>query len=248
MQIFQEQFRSILWQIVDTVLPPRCIVTGDFVDRQGMVAPAAWLSLDFITDPFCNVCGFPFDFQVDENMLCTSCLESRPQYETARAALKYNDASRNMILGFKHADKLHFVESFVPWLKRCGDKMLAEADYIIPVPLHRWRLLSRRYNQSALIANALANETGHDYIADALVRVRATPPQGHMSAKDRFKNVRRAFIVNQRWTPEIKGKNVVLIDDVYTTGATVKECTKALLQAGVAKVNVLTLSRVVYHD
>ena len=228
---------------IDAVLPPRCIVSGQIVERQGQVAPDIWAGLDFIADPFCTICGFPFDFEVDEDSQCASCLALPPPYETARAALKYGDTSRDIILGFKHADKTFAVTAFVPWLKRAGKEMLVEADIIAPVPLHYWRMVSRRYNQSALIAQALAKETNKEIIADLLKRTRATPTQGHLNAKQRFRNVRRAFAMNKKH--DVRNKVIVLIDDVYTTGATIKECTKVLVKAGAKKVHVLTLARVV---
>ncbi|MCK5285511.1 MAG: ComF family protein [Alphaproteobacteria bacterium] len=246
MQTFHGQVKFLFQKFIDLILPPRCVLTGDLVDRQGMLSPLAWASIDFITEPFCDVCGLPFEFEVEKGSLCTACLDNRPPYETARAVFKYNDSGRSMILGFKYADKTYAVKAFAPWLKRAGDSMLAKADYIIPVPLHYRRLISRRYNQSALIAKTLADETDNAYVADMLMRIRATVPQGHMNSKERFKNVKSAFAVNDRYASEIKGKTIVIIDDVYTTGATVRECTKALLKAGVASVHILVLARVVY--
>jgi ComF family protein len=236
---------GFLTQAVDMVLPPRCIITGDTVEAQGMVAPRAWAELDFISSPFCNACGFPFDFEADGESLCGPCVSERPAYESARATLKYNESSRGLILGFKHGDKTHAVRAFVPWLKKTGEYMLACADYLVPVPLHRWRLVSRRYNQAALIAQALSKECGLAVILDGLERVRATPSQGHLTAKQRFKNVKKAFTLNPKAREKIKGKTIVLIDDVYTTGATVQECTDVLLKGGAAQVHVLTLARVV---
>lgn len=228
---------------LDAVLPPRCIVSGLAVERQGQVAPEVWAGLDFITDPLCAVCGFPFDFEVEGEARCAACLALEPPFETARAALKYGKTSREIILGFKHADKTHAVLAFTPWLKRAGKEMLAEADMIVPVPLHYWRMIARRYNQSALIAQVLAREVNKPAVMDLLKRVRATPTQGHMNAKQRFRNVRRAFAVNRKY--DVKGKVIVLVDDVYTTGATVRECAKVLKKAGAGKVHVLTLARVV---
>ncbi len=236
---------SLLKQAVDIVLPPRCVVTGDMVERQGMMAPQAWAALDFIAAPFCGSCGIAFEFEVEDKTLCAECLVDMPPYKTARAALKYNDRSRDLILGFKHADKIHAVKAFIPWLKLAGEGMLGQADYLVPVPLHRWRLLSRRYNQAAVIAYALAKNTGLECLPDALARTRATTSQGHLTIKERQKNVRRAFAFNPRYQDQLKGKTIVLIDDVYTTGSTVRECTKVLLKAGAKAVHVLTLARVV---
>ena len=178
-------------------------------------------------------------------MMCTQCAVERPPFMQARAVLKYNDSSRDVILGFKHADKLHIVRAFVPWLLRAGADILSNAELLVPVPLHRWRLLSRRYNQAALIAQALEKHTDVVCIPDALLRTRATPSQGQLRAGERLKNVRKAFAVNPRRRGRIANKRVVLIDDVYTTGATVGECTRALLAGGAAEVRVLTVARVV---
>lgn len=234
--------KNAAMKAVDIVLPPRCVLSGDLVERQGMIAPAAWASLDFIAPPFCDCCGRPFEFEVGQGALCVECLEDRPSFNTARAPLKYNDASRDLILGFKHGDKTHAVLAFVPWLQRTGADMLAYADYLVPVPLHRWRFMRRRYNQAAIMAYALSKVTNIKCIPDLLMRMRPTATQGHLNPGERQKNVRKAFALNPRC--DVKGKNIVLIDDVYTTGATVKECAETLLKKGAARVDVLTLARV----
>ncbi len=234
--------------ILDAILPPRCIVSGAVVERQGMVDPAVWSELDFIAGPICACCGFPFAFEAGPDALCAACLADRPPYETARAALMYGGTARDVILKFKHGDQLHAVHSFVPWLARAGQEMLTVCDVIVPVPLHHWRLFRRRYNQSALISDHLARACCKPCVKDALVRLRSTPSQGHLGHNERQKNVKNAFRVHHRRMDVIRGKTVVLVDDVYTTGATVRECTKALLEGGVAAVHVLSLARVVKPD
>ncbi len=233
-------------KLIDAVLPPRCPFTGEIVDSQGTVSPEAWAKLSFITSPQCHACGFPFEFAVPAGSgetLCAACLAERPEYSKARAALVYNDASRDFILGFKHGDQIHAVVSMMPWLKQAGVDILPDTDLIVPVPLHRWRLLRRRYNQAAIIGRAVAKETGKAFMADALLRTRATPTQGHLKAKERAENVRKAFSLHPK--RNVAGKKVLLIDDVYTTGATVRECVKVLKKAGATEVFVLTLARVV---
>ncbi len=240
------KFSQAFLRFTDLVLPPRCVVTGEIVDRQGMMAPKAWAGLDFIAAPHCNTCGIPFAYDAMDGGegACLSCLEHPPPYASARAAVKYNDTSRTLILAFKHSDKTHMVETFVPWMKQAGKEMLAKADALIPVPLHRWRLLSRRYNQSALLAQVLSRETGIPAYPLALQRTRATPSQGHLTAGERHKNVKAAFAVHPAYIKKLEGQTVVLVDDVYTTGATVNECAKVLRKAGAAHVYVLTLARV----
>lgn len=210
-----------------------------------MLAGTAWEKLRFIAAPLCDCCGLPFEIEAGPGTLCLACIEKRPPYRSARAALAYDEESRKMILGFKHGDQTHITHSFTPWLRRAGRDMLGGADLIMPVPLHRWRLLRRRYNQSALLAATLARATGKTWLPDTLRRVRATESQGFKRARERRANVRRAFIVPEKQKHLIKGRAIVLVDDVYTTGATVQECTKTLLAAGAASVDVLTIARTV---
>lgn len=239
---------NALLQILNFILPPRCIVSGEVVDTQGMLSPKAWGELNFIADPQCNRCGFPFDFDtgdVNEGNICAGCHKNPPLFDKARSALIYDDASRNVILSFKHGDQTYALPSFMPWLQQAGRGIVGRSDYIVPVPLHRWRILRRRYNQSALIAKYLSREVHVPYLLDGLERKRATQTQGHLNANQREKNVKNAFSVPDKHLAKIHGKTILLIDDVYTTGATVNECTKVLLKAGAVSVNILTLARVV---
>jgi ComF family protein len=241
---------SYLAQLVDFILPPRCIVTGDIVDKQGMISPQAWSNLRFISMPQCACCGIPFDFEFEGDNLeigasCAACLKDKPVYHKARAALVYDDASRALILPFKHGDKTHFALGFIPWLKQAGAALIDQADIIMPVPLHRFRLLQRRFNQAGIMAHYLAKACDKPCLLGGIERIRATPTQGHLRVKERQKNVRRAFAIPPKYREGIKGKAILLVDDVFTTGATVNECTKALLGAGAMRVDVLTLTRVV---
>ena len=239
--------QEIIKSGVNIILPPRCPLSGDIVDAQGMISPEGWGGLEFITDPLCNHCGIPLDYDVGEVGKCMSCLDNPPEFNSARAAFRYNDISRNLILGFKHGDKTHIVRSFAPWLAQAGKGMLANADYLLPVPLHHLRLVSRRYNQAALIAESLSKHVGIAHLPMAIKRVRSTPSQGHLSTKDRLENVSKAFDVPIKYRGRLKGKSIILIDDVYTTGATAHECTKILRKYGAAQVHILTLARVI-HD
>jgi len=241
-------FMSLINTLIDTILPPRCIVTGDLVDQQGMISPKAWGELNFIADPQCHRCGFPFDFddgEAKEGNICAGCHKKPPVFNHARSALVYDDMSRNVILGFKHGDQTHAVLSFMPWLLRAGEEILAQSDYLVPVPLHRWRMLRRRYNQAGVISQYLSKDTGIPVFLDLVERNKATVTQGHLRTNERQKNVRGAFTVPEKYKAQIKNKHICLIDDVFTTGATVNECTKILLKSGAASVNVLTLARVV---
>ena len=168
-----------------------------------------------------------------------------PAFDRARAVFRYDDASRGLVLGFKHADETHAAPAYGRWLARAGADLLTDADLVAPVPLHRWRLLYRRYNQAALLAHAVARQSGVRLAVDLLARRRHTPQQGRMSSLARRRNVRSAFAVRPQWRQAVEGKRVLLIDDVLTTGATVEECARVLLRHGASGVDVVTLARVV---
>lgn len=236
---------------LDAILPPRCLLTGEVVEATGMLSPSVWTKLNFISKPFCGACGLPFDIDAgegeseDRENLCGACLSEPPPFSHARAALRYDDESREIILAFKHGDRTEAVRAFAPWMRRAGADILEQADLLLPVPLHRWRLLRRRYNQAALIARALSDLSGVPWRAGALVRTKSTPAQGHMNHTERTENVRNAFAIAPRQCAAIQNKNIVLVDDVYTTGATVGECARVLTKGGAKTVTVLTLARVV---
>lgn len=241
----QNSKKSLWIKVINLILPPRCVVSGEIVGEQGTLSAQVWKNLRFITPPFCALCGYPFEFEAGPDSRCGACLAEEPPFAAARSALAYDDISRELILKFKHGDHLQAVPTLVGMMMRAGGEMIEGVAVIVPVPLHRWRLLRRRYNQAALLAVALARKSGKVCLADGLLRTRATPSQGHMKAKDRQENVRRAFTINPRHATGVEGKIVLLIDDVYTTGATVRECTQALLKAGAVEVRVLAVARVV---
>ena len=192
----------------------------------------------------CDCCGLPFAVDLGENSRCAACLTRPPAFDRARAILAYDQASRGPILALKHADRLELVPGFAHWLERTGRTLLAETDLIVPVPLHRLRLWRRRYNQAAELARALARRTAKPVAVQALERSRPTLSQGAMaSARSRRRNVLGAFRA-----PEpalVAGRNILVVDDVLTTGATAEGCARALKRAGAAKVQVLALARVV---
>jgi ComF family protein len=159
--------------------------------------------------------------------------------------MRYDGTSKRLLLGFKHGDRTDGAPAYASWLNRAGAELLTDADLIAPVPLHRFRLLARRYNQAALLAQGLGRQSGVPVLADLLVRRRRTPPQGRLSATARRRNVAGAFRLNPRHLGKIEGRRVLLIDDVITTGATVSACTRVLKRSGATAVDVLALALVV---
>lgn len=229
--------------LLDAFLPPQCLGCAAPVERPGQLCAACWSGLRFIAVPQCARCGVPFELDMPEGTLCGVCLQAPPTYDRARAAFGYDGVGRSLVLGFKMADRTYSVPTFAAWLERAGAALIADADLLVPVPLHRWRLFARRFNQSALIARALARRTGKPWSPSALVRARATPSQASLPAAERRRNVRGAFAVPARAQALIVGRRVLLIDDVLTTGSTVNACAETLLKAGADAVDVLTLAR-----
>jgi ComF family protein len=159
---------------------------------------------------------------------------------------RYKGVGRALVLAFKHGDRLDAAPTLARWLARAGAELLADADVIVPVPLHRRRLFARRYNQSAVLALALGRLTGRAVAVDALARIRSTPSQGGLDRRARAANVRRAIVAQRALA--VKGRRVVVVDDVLTTGATVGVCVRALLRAGAVSVDILTLARVTREE
>lgn len=236
--------RRVFLGILNAVLPARCLGCGSVVDAPGTLCPQCWSAIDFLGPPQCACCGLPFEVEPGEAALCGACLRRRPQFDRARAVFRYDDRSRRLVLGFKHGDRLHGAPAYGQWMARAGAALLADAGVIAPVPLHWTRLFRRRYNQAALLAQALARECDVPVVPDLLVRRRRTPSQGRLNAAERYRNMRGAFALKDSYAKRIEGQRVLLVDDVFTTGATAGACARVLLQAGASAVDVLTLARV----
>ncbi len=198
----------------------------------------------------CSTCGFPFEHDGGagdnaDGTLCGACARQTPTFGHARAVFAYDDASRRLILAFKHGDRTDAAPAFAGWMARAGQALVRDAELVVPVPLHRWRLLRRRYNQAALLARSLAADAGLIFAPDLLVRRRNTPSQARLSPSARRRNVAGAFAVRPSRRAGLGGRRVLLVDDVYTTGATVEAAARALRRGGAQGVDVLTLCRVV---
>jgi ComF family protein len=232
--------------LLDLMLPPRCLRCGVTVDGHGRLCAECWRALTFLGPPQCRLCGYPLPHALPAAPLCGDCAAEAPAYDRARAALRYDDGARRLILAFKHADRTDTAPAFGRWLAGAGAELLADAELITPVPLHRLRLLKRGYNQAAILARALARESGLALVPDLLQRRRATRSQQGLSGHARLENVTAgAFRVHPWHRGRVEGRRVLLIDDVLTTGATVGACTRVLRRAGASQVDVLTLARVV---
>lgn len=240
--------KRIATHTLDTLFPPRCFTCGELVGEHGNLCATCWNGVDFIAAPLCARCGVPFATDAGEQGECLPCLTTPPAYATARAVFRYEGASRRLITGYKYHDRTLATPMFARWLARAGAEQLAVAEVVIPVPLHPLRLLRRRYNQSALLARELGKLADKQVLPAGLTRTRHTPQQTGLSREERQHNVQGAFTVPPRHHPQIRGRAVVLVDDVLTTGATLDACARALQEAGATAVHVLVLARTAAED
>jgi ComF family protein len=230
---------------LDTLLPPQCPGCGSSVDRQGALCAACFARISFITPPLCQRCGVPFSTEGHAVAgLCRACAETSPLFREARAALRYDRQSRELILPLKHADRLELAPVLATMMARAGASLLARADILLPVPLHRKRLFHRRYNQAAVLARLLARTAGRPNQPDGLVRLYATDSLDDKSSLERAQAVAGAFAVRPSRLDQVRGRTVLLVDDVMTSGATANGCARALLDAGATAVDVLVAARV----
>lgn len=237
--------RAIGRGLADALFPPEAWDDREPSGGAGL-SPMGWSRVTFLEAPVCDGCGagFEYDGGAFADDRCLACQKKPYAFARARAACVYDEHSRDMILKLKHGDDHLFALQFAGWLKRSATDLLTEADALVPVPLHRWRLLGRRFNQAAEIARPLARMSGLDYLPDALQRRVATDSQGGKSARGRRENVRGAFHVVEAGRRRIKGRRILLIDDVLTTGATAEACARALLDAGARAVDLAVVARV----
>lgn len=231
--------------VADLIWPPLSPLSGRPVSAPGELDAEDWAEVTFIDAPLCASCGAPFPFPVGEGLICGACAAKSPAFRLARAALVYDERSRALPLGLKHAGRTDALAAFGRWMARAGAEALEGADALVPIPLHSRRLRQRRFNQALLLARAVGRASGVPIDAHILRRTRATPTQGGLSARGRHRNVAGAFAVRATARARVKDRRFVLIDDVHTTGATLEACARVLRRAGAEDVTALTLARVV---
>lgn len=247
-QIAKYKISSIKNVILDVLFPPKCIICGKIISQDGCLCFTCWGKIDFITFPYCSCCGVPFSYEIEEDLICGKCILKKPKYDKAVAVFVYNKYSNDIIHKFKYNDCSYAAKTLSNWMVREGKKLISDTDLIIPVPLHKLRLMTRFYNQAALLAKFISKNTKIKCDFKSLKRVKNTKQQFGLTLKQRAKNVRNAFFIPEQFKENIKGKNILLVDDVMTTGATINACSYVLKKAGAKKVYVLTLGRTVKEE
>lgn len=235
--------RSAARRLTDLVYPPLCLRCQAPVAEHGALCGSCWGEVRFAAPPWCEICALPFEFHVAPGALCGACSAAPPAFAKARSVCLYDDASRGLVLSFKHGGRLEGVRAMARWMARAADDLLGEDALLAPVPLYRWRLWRRGFNQSAMLARAIADLTGAAAEPLALQRTRATPPQAGLSRAARIRNVAGAFRIRPGLEQTVAGRHVVIVDDVLTTGATIEACARAVMKAGARSAAALTFAR-----
>jgi ComF family protein len=246
--VSRSRLRALLRAVVDLVHPPACISCGAALTLPHALCPSCWRAMPFIERPFCERLGRPLPVDYGIPMLSPAALAEPPGFDRARAVVRYEGPGRALVHRLKYGDGLHLVPAMSAWMARAGAELAADADIVVPVPLHRFRLWRRRFNQAASLARPIAERASRPLLTDALRRVRSTAPQPGLTRKERAANLHHAFAVKGRNAERIRGARVLLVDDVLTTGATAEACTRALRKAGAARVDLLVFACVVPGD
>lgn len=227
------------------IYPDQCLICPELVETSGGLCPSCWRDMPFLSGLVCDACGAGLPGQGDGSAAyCDDCLAMPRPWEAGRAAIAYRGTGRRLVLALKHGDRPELAKPASAWMLTAGHALLRRETLLVPVPVHRLRLLSRRYNQAAELARALARRGGLACCVDALVRNRRTAVQDGMGVDQRFANVTGAIAANRRRLSLLQGRDICLIDDVMTSGATLTAATEACHDAGATRVSVLVLARV----
>lgn len=230
--------------LVDLVYPPRCPICGDAIGEHGALCLPCWNELVIPGVPACASCQRPFgNADMPAGSLCAVCLAEQPRHAGISAATLYNDTSRKLVLAFKHGNKIALSRMLAKMILARLPELESEW-LVVPVPLHFRRQWQRGFNQSALLAREIAKARGHELLVDGLQRTRATPSLGGLGRKERAKGLTGVIVANPKRTGKLDGAQILLVDDVMTSGATTNACLKALRKAGAETMRIACFARV----
>ncbi|WP_341756862.1 MULTISPECIES: ComF family protein [unclassified Candidatus Tisiphia] len=226
--------------LIDYILPARCLSCAEVTDTKEDFCQDCWKKLDFITKPYCIVCGCRLDISILDDMCCTKCFQHKPHYNISRSLIKFNENSKKIIHTFKYQDKTILAKTFSKLFYRQYYNEIQEVDLIIPVPMNRFKRLFRMYNPALVLAIEISKLLKRPLSPDVLIKSRWTKSQTFLSKKEREKNLSNSLILNKKY--QITGQRILLVDDLLTTGTTINKCTKILKESGAENVYVMTIA------
>jgi len=229
--------------LADLVYPPSCAACGVSTGGHRGLCAKCWSEVRFIERPYCEVLGIPFSHDLGTGILSAEAIANPPPFDRLRSAATHDHAVRNLVHGLKYRDRTDLAPMMAGWMLRASDGTVERCDAIVPVPLHRTRMVSRKFNQAAELARHLARLAGKPLLPATLLRAKRTSQQVGLGVRAREENVRGAFVIAANRENDVFGKRIVLVDDVYTTGATVGAATRTLRKAGASDITVLTFAR-----
>jgi ComF family protein len=234
--------------IIKLIFPPKCCLCEKIVEDENSLCLECWEKIKFIKPPFCCKCSSPLEFNISDEDICLSCIKNNPSYIKLRSAVVYDRNSARIIFKFKFFDKMHLKKFMAKCMAKSAEDILENVDILIPVPLHKKRLVMRKYNQSKLLSDELAKITKKKTIYDFLYKNAHTIPQAKLKQNERMTNLKNKFSINPKYLKDLdkyKHLNFAIVDDVVTTGSTVNECTKTLNEAGIKNVYVISFAKTV---
>ncbi|MEO1143518.1 MAG: ComF family protein [Pseudomonadota bacterium] len=244
---FRAKLSRVAKDIADVLVPPTCLSCDQFVAKPGGCCPQCWSQLRFVTEPLCPVLGTPFSVDMGGGILSAEAIVDPPPFDRLRTVVIYDDLPQRLVASLKYGDRTDIVPWIANWMNKAGQELIRDADVVVPIPLHRARLRSRRFNQSAELSRCIAKLNNKTYLPDLLLRKRNTRQQVGLTEGARERNVSGAFHVPEEKKAVLQGKRVLLVDDVYTTGATVKAAARALKRGKSSKIDVLVFAKVETH-
>lgn len=220
-------------------MPARCIDCSEFVSNENSFCSNCWQKYKFIEDPICKKCGRPFDIEIQSE--CLGCIKTKPKFDESRSIFKFDENSKKLIHNFKYHDKTLLSKFFSSQICSKFSDIIFESDLVTCVPMHKYRRLFRLYNHSQILSKDVAQRSNKAFLPDLLIKTRHTVSQTSLSKTQRRKNIVGSISVREKY--DIKGKKIILVDDVITTNTTVDLCAKLLKRAGASKVSVLSIAK-----